>query len=225
MSIENIKITAYLKSPIVGDPPFLDALLTYELAFCINNKSNKYNKSTPIKNFERLPIPLVEFDIGNEKVNSCSNPIYKITAEWNDKFSKRFDTCFLSLLIDSDKRKTINTGGGYLRSRFQSIHVKVIDKVIWFARGDKEECQKLLNRIISIGYFRKMGYGLIAKWNVEKIKENNSIFVYDSGKKILMKTIPKNGTLKNLFGIRYGYGAFKPPYWHPQNQKEIVIPC
>ena len=225
MAIENFKIICYLNSPLVGDPPPLDSLLTYELAFLVNEKSKKYTKATPLSEFKRLPIPLTEYDIGSYKVNCCSNPIYKIDAEWNDKFSKRFETDMLSKFIDPKKRKTINIGSGYLRSRFQALHAKIINKVVWFARGDSDEAFRILKNINSLGYFRKMGYGIVAKWEVEKIKDNYSIFVYDSGRKILMKTLPDCEETEKMVGFRYGFGAYKPPYWHNENQGKIIIPC
>lgn len=225
MSIKNFKVIAHLSAPVVGEIPQLDALLTYELAFRMNKKSLKYTKSNKLSDFERLPIPLTEYDIGKDKVNCCSNPIYKIETEWHDKFSKRFETDMLSKFIDPQKRKTVNIGSGYLRSRFQPLHAKIINKIIWFARGNSEQASRLLKYVNSIGYFRKMGYGIINKWEVKIIKDNYSIFCYNSGRKILMKTIPDSEETKKMTGYRYGYGAFKPPYWHFENQCKVIIPC
>lgn len=221
---ENFKVTAYLKSPLVGDPPYLDALLTYELAFKSNKfESQKFNRATPIEEFNRLPIPISQYDINGAKVNSCSDPIFIIQTEWHDKLSKRFETDKLSLLIDPVKRKNITPGSGHLRSRYNPLHAKLIDKVIWFARGNINECERLLKNIISLGYYRKIGYGLIGEWEFEVVKDNNSIFS-KSGGKILMKTVPIGDDLKYIEGYRISYGAYIPPYWHPGNFKEIAIP-
>ncbi|MGD8707070.1 MAG: hypothetical protein PVI88_00115 [Nitrosopumilaceae archaeon] len=226
MAIENFKVTAYLVAPVVGEIPPLDSLLTYQLAFYMNTfKSKKYTKATPITEFERLPIPLTEYDVGGDKVNCCSDPVYIIETEWHDKLAKRFETDMLSTIIDPLKRKTINIGGGYLRSRFQTLHAKIISRVVWFARGDSEQALRLLKYVNSLGYFRKIGYGIVNKWNVEIIKENFSISARCSGKKILMKTLPVCDATRNMDGIRYGFGAYKPPYWHPENQCEVVVPC
>lgn len=219
-SVKNFKITAYLSSPLIGEPPYLDALLTYELAFKMREKSLKYNKSTPIEQFKRLPIPLTQFDINGIKVNSCSDPIYKINTEWHDKIAKRFETDKLSLYIELSKRRTINIGGGYLRSRYNSIHVKLIDKVVWFGRGAMDNCFRLLKNIISIGYYRKIGYGIISKWEIEECEKNYSIY-FDNN---LMKTVPFGEDLINKKGYRKSFGACIPPYWHNENFIEIAKP-
>lgn len=227
MSIENLKITATLRSPLVGDPPYLDALLTYELAFKMNSfESRKFNKSTPIEKFQRLPIPLTQYEINRMKVNSCSDPIYFIKTEWHDKLSKRFETDKLSLIIDPEKRKSITPGSGYLRARWQPLHAKLIDKIIWFARGDAKECRRLLKGIMSLGYYRKIGYGLVAKWEVEINQNEDSDFIFANcdSKKVLMKTVPIGDDLKHKEGYRLSYGAVIPPYWHPGNFREIAIP-
>lgn len=225
MSVENLKITARLRSPLVGDPPFLDALLTYELAFKMNTfESEKFNKSTPIEKFKRLPIPITQFGINGMQVNSCSDPIYIIKSEWHDTLSKRFETDVLSLLIDSSKRRNIVPGSGHLRSRWLPLHAKLVDKIVWFARGDAKECTRILQGITSIGFYRKIGYGLIAKWDIEVVKDNYSI-IADIGKRILMKTVPSGNDLKNVDGYRIGYGACTPPYWHNSNFRTVAVPC
>ena len=222
MSINNLKITATLRSPLVGDPPYLDALLTYELGFKMHKFENmKFNKTTPIEKIERLPIPLTRFEISRVKVNSCSNPIFTIKTEWHDKLSKHFETGKLSLLVDPDKRKNITPGTGHLKSRWQPLHVKLIDKIVWFARGDAKECRRLLKGVVSLGYYRKIGYGIVAKWEVEKIEKNYSVFADNK----IMKTLPIFDKIKNYEGYRIGYGACTPPYWHPKNFKEIAIPA
>jgi len=226
--IRNLKITAHLISPLIGAPPFLDALLTYVLAFKLDNfESQKMNKSTPINQFKRLPIPITQYDLGNYKINACSDPIYKIESEWEEKITKRFETDKLSLIINPEKRKTISIGGGYLRSKFIGIYAKIITQIIWFARGEQTELERLLNNVNSIGYFRKIGYGLVDRWIVEEHAPTNFIFSKEklNDKKILMKTIPICKDIKDIIGCKKSFGAYKPPYWHPGNFMEIFSPC
>ena len=223
-STENFKVTAYLRSPLVGNPPYLDALLTYELGFKMNSFKSKKNKSTPIEEFKRLPIPISQYDINGIKVNCCSDPVFIIQTEWHDKLSKRFETSRLSLLINPEKWKAITPGSGHLRSRWQPLHAKLINKIVWFARGNPKECERLLKNIISLGYYRKIGYGLIAGWEFEIIRDNHSIFS-KAGKKILMNTVPAGDDLKYIEGYRLSYGACTPPYWHFDNWKKVAIPC
>lgn len=224
----NLKITAYLVSPLSGEAPPLDALLTYQLAFLSNEfKSKKYTKQTPLSEFKRLKIPLCEYDINGEKINTCSDPIYKIEYEWHEKIAKRFETDKLTLYLNEKYRKNFNTGSGIYKSLFKSIHVKKINKIIWFARGGLEGIKYILSKINSLGYHRKIGMGIVAKWKVEQIKYSNFITIKNGNNKILMKTIPYGDgkNIENLEGYRIGFGAYKPPYWHPENQFKILIPC
>lgn len=225
--INNLKITAVMGSPLAGEAPYLDALMTFIIAFKSNKfESRKWNKATPLSEFQRLPIPLTEYDINGMKVNSCSDPIlsYNI-AEWHDYLTRRFETDKLSIIIDPSQRKNITIGGGYLKSIRKPIHLKNIDKIVWFARGNIGRCRITLKHINSIGYYRKIGYGIVSKWIVEEINSNNFIFSTMGNKKILMKTVPAGDDLKNIDGYRMGFGACLPPYWHGQNQREVAIPC
>lgn len=226
--ILNLKITAIMASPLSGGAPAFDALLMYILSFKSNNIiSRKWSRSTPIEEFDRLPIPITEIDINGIKVNSCSDPIlsYKI-AEWNDNLTNRFETDKQSLLVNDKYRKTILVGGGPLKRVKKQMRVRAIDKITWFVRGNPEKIRELLNESVCIGYNRKIGYGIVSEWLIEKDNaENKCIFAKMGNKKILMKTIPLGGDLKNIGGYRIGYGACTPPYWHPQNFQEIAIPC
>jgi hypothetical protein len=221
----NLKVTANLGSPLCGDPPLLDSLLTYILSFKMKKVSGKkFLRSTPLSEFENIPIPINYFMIQNLKIYRCSNPIYKIYTEWHDRHQYRFETDKLSLLIKSDKRRVLSIGGGVYKSRFAPIHVKLIDKIIWFVNGNFEECQRLLKDVNFIGYYRKIGYGFISSWEIEKIEDDLSVYAKGNNIKILMRTLPIEKQ-NEYTGFKIGYGAVNPPYWHPKNQREIIIPC
>jgi CRISPR type IV-associated protein Csf3 len=123
-------------------------------------------------------------------------------------------------LIDPVKRKTITPGTGHLRSRYSPLHAKLIDRIVWFARGDKKECKRLLKGIISLGYFRKIGYGLVAKWEIEIVENDYSVIANNR----IMKTLPVCEHLKKFDSYRLNYGSCVPPYWHAGNFREIAIP-
>ena len=59
MSLKNWKLTINLISPLAGDPPALDAILEYELAFRLGSKhSKKMTRDTPLSEIKRPGIPI-----------------------------------------------------------------------------------------------------------------------------------------------------------------------
>lgn len=221
----NLKITANMGSPFCGDPPLLDSLLIYILSFKMGKLSGKkFLKSTPLSEFEHIPIPVNYFTLNNLRIYRCSNPIYKIQTEWHDRQGYKFETDKLSLLIRPDKRRALSISSGVYKSRFAPVHVKLVDKIVWFVNGDLKECKRLLKDVKFVGFYRKIGYGFVTSWEVEEIDDDLSVYAKGDDIKILMRTLPIEKQ-DEYTGFKIGYGAVNPPYWHPKNQREIIIPC
>lgn len=224
--IKNWKITCFLLSPLCGDPPNLDALLEYELARRLGYKhSNKLTRNVPLSEIKKPPIPLAKRTVAGHDIYCCSNPIIpKPKAEWSDHQSKRFDTDMVALILHRSQRKKLLTSSGPYKSRFSPIRIRLIDRIVWFARGDRGEINKLLKKIVALGHCRNIGYGTIDRWEYEEVDANNSLYASYKGKKIVMKTIPVEAA-RNYYGYRKSYGGAFPPYWHPETNQEIAIPC
>lgn len=224
--IKNWKVICNLASPLCGGAPKIDSLLEYELALRLGMKqSKKVTRNIPLLEIEKPPIPLAKRTINGHDIYCSSDPILGVLrAEWTEHQSKRFDTDLLATILHSTQRKKLLTSSGPYKSRYVPLHIKLIDNIVWFVRGDRKEINKLLKKIVGLGHCRNVGYGIINNWEYEEQKEDYSIFAMHQGKKVLMKTIEISAS-KNSYGYRHSFGGAFPPYWHPETFREVAIPC
>lgn len=225
--IKNWKLTVNLLTPLAGDPPALDSILEYEMAFRLGMKhARKMTRDIPLSDVTRPPIPLCRKTLSGVDVYQCSDPIVSETmAEWVEKQAKRFDTSKNALLLRPDQRKALLIASGPYKMRFAPVRVRLIKKVCWFFRGDRKEVNKIFKSIKSLGMKRSIGYGLIGSFSFEETENNYSLFANQHGKRVLMKTIPLCDELNGATGYRESFGGGFPPYWHPETFTEIAIPC
>jgi len=225
--IGNWKATAWLSSPLAGEPPYFDAILEGEMAFRLGAKhQKKLTRDTSLSEITRVPIPLAKRTIADRDVYACSDPIIPTpSAEWADRTAKRLDTDLIALLLSPSERKSIGTTSGPYKQRYAPVRVRLIDRVCWFFRGDKHEVRRILKTVYSIGQYRKIGYGIVRSWEYEEMGYDCSIFANDGTDRVLMKTIPHSSETNDIRGYRLGYGGVCPPYWHPENYMEIAVPC
>ena len=226
--IKNWLISAWLASPLAGEPPAFDGILGWELAMRLGMKhANKTGRWTPAKEILDVPIPIAKRTIGGMDVYCCSNPIMSplLAPEWVDRTSKRFESSKMAQIIAPEYRKSVMTASGPYKSRFVPERVRLVERVCWFVRGDRKEINKLLKNIHAIGRHRGIGYGLAWAWTFDDVEDDYSIFVPHKGKQVLMKTIPLGAGLENVCGYKKSFGAYRPPYWHPSFQREVAVPC
>lgn len=225
--IKNLKVTAWLRSPLAGEPPALDAILEWELARRLGYKHHaKLTRNVPLSEIKRPPIPILRYNASGHDVYMCSNPILSTTlAEWTDYQNKRIDTDLIALLLDPAERKSLLVASGPYKMRHVPIRVRLIERVVWFVRGDQKEIHKLVKSVYYLGAHRNIGYGNIEKWEFEEIENDCSVYAMQHGKLVLMKTLPLGPHLSGVTGYRKGYGGAFPPYWHPETYMDIAIPC
>jgi hypothetical protein len=225
--IKNWKVTAWLSSPLAGDPPALDSLLEWELARRLGMKHHlKLTRNVPLSQIEHVPIPLYQVTLGGHDVYRCSDPILpEPRAEWADHNSKRIDTGMIALMLAPSERKSLLIASGPYKMRYVPVRCRLVDRVAWFFHGDRKEVNKLLKSVVALGRKRNIGYGLIERWEYEETEDDCSITALCQGKPVLMKTIPSGPHLKNMTGYRRSFGGGFPPYWHPETYMEIAVPC
>jgi len=226
--INNWLVTAWLASPLAGEPPYLDGILAWELAYRLGAcHASKTGRWTPPEGIADFPVPLAKRTIGGYDVNCCSAPILPPlhAPEWIEYTSGRFEASKLALAIEPECRKMVTTASGTYKSRHSPERVRLADRVCWFVRGDKKEIHKLLKSVHAIGHRRDVGYGLVWKWTYEMTEQDYSIFAPCDGSRVLMKSLPICESLKNVRGYRLSYGGWRPPYWHPAFFAEVAIPC
>jgi hypothetical protein len=225
--IGNWKVTAWLSSPLAGEPPYLDAILEWEMTRRLGVKhSKKLTRDTPLSEINRVPVPLAKRTIEGNDVYACSDPILPAPrGEWVERTAKRMDTDLVALLIAPEERKSIGVTSGPYKMRYAPVRARLIDRVCWFFRGDKYEIRRVLKSVLAIGQYRKIGYGMVSSWEYTEMEKDYSIFADSEGGKVLMKTIPAGGDMAGITGYRKSFGGGLPPYWHPENYMEIAVPC
>lgn len=229
--IKDWKISAWLASPLAGEPPMLDALLTQELARRLGLASalsaGRWSTLDDLKLPDGKGIPLTGRTLtGGNRVYSCSSPIMAPIAEWEEHMSRRFESSHMALAIAEKNRKSLLTASGPYKQRYAPVRVRLVERVAWFARGDRVELNILLKRVYALGANRACGYGAVWKWEFEEMPEDFSITAPHNGKKILMRPVPVDYAVENgLYSYRKTLGACRPPYWHPENSTYIAEPC
>jgi hypothetical protein len=227
--IKNWRATAWLSSPLAGEPPALDAVLEWELSRRLGMRHHlKVTRGTPLSELPRVPIPLAMRTMSGHDVYCCSDPILPplLAPEWVERTSKRIDADLIALLLTPEERKSILTASGPYKMLYKPVRIRLVDRICWFFRGDRKEVNKLLKSVFSLGSHRGIGYGGIERWEYEDMGENDySIFAPRHGKPVLMKTIPFGHSLQNVTGYKKSFGGAFPPYWHPENHREIAVPC
>jgi len=225
--IKNWKVTAWLSSPLAGEPPQFDAILGWELARRLGYKHcRKLTRDTPLSDIQNPPIPLAQRTISGVDVFCCSAPILpEPHDEWVERISKRIDTDEIALLLAPEFRKSLLVASGPYKMRYVPERIRLIDCVCWFVRGDRKEIHKLVKSVYAIGKHRNIGYGQVEDWTFEETEEDYSISALRQGKPVLMKIIPFGSECQNMTGYKHSFGAANMPYWHPENYREIASPC
>lgn len=224
-SPRNWRITAWLCSPLCGEPPALDAIMEWELARRMGlKKHKKLTRQTPLSEINRPPIPLVSSLIGGKSVYHVSDPIIAPPhAEWVEHVTKRFDTS-QSLLVAPEYRKKLLVGSGPYKMQRRPLRVRLTDSVTWFARGYRKDVNKLLKKITALGHRRDIGYGRVWRWEYVEVEDDWSLFALWEGQQVLMKTLPLGQHMQGVKGYKRSYGGAWPPYWHPDNYTDIAVP-
>lgn len=226
MSFKNWKITAHLSAPMAGDAPYLDALLMNELACKMGmNASSKLTRATPLRGVKMPPIPVAKRTVEGIDLYCISDPILVAHAEYVERQAGRFETDLMTALVKPKELKKMTVTGGHYKSRYAPVRVRNVGKVVWFARCDRGRTLQLLRKAEAIGAERSYGYGRVHEWTFEEVAENISLFAKDEdGNCVVMRTMPVECAV-NATGYKATFGAASPPYWHPDNFREIAKPC
>ena len=228
-------ITARLSSPLAGDPPQLDSLFEWLLSPFGERFRKEQDSDIPHHRIDRnfpapeqgiIRIPIERAWIGNHLVALCSNPILPLPrADAVDYICKRI-AVENSDLIARDERKIISTTNSATKSYRLPLRIRLVDRVCWFASGNRRNVKKTLHDANAIGKKVSNGYGRVKEWIIEETKEDCSWFAQG----VLMRTLPAlidgcKWLPENLAGWKKHFGACCPPYWHQDRFTEVVQPC
>lgn len=239
-----LRVSAHLLSPLAGGgAPKLDSLLECAVSRLQGKPSDKdgwkIHEGTDWSTLAEVPIPLLRRDLGRVdpetgrpqwRVALCSDPILiDATSDGVDYINRRLDPAN-ALAIDPAERKTISTSGGVYKSYRLPLRRRIVNRVDWFAAGDRKGVLKALKRITHIGVKPSVGYGEVDRWEAIAVDSDYSWFAPDleAGGLMLMRTLPLGPWLPaGLSPSSYNkdFMAPCPPYWQSANRTEVVTPC
>lgn len=136
------------------------------------------------------------------------------TKKWHDKND--------DIVKIEGKKQRVDIGAGHFKNYHMPIILKSYKEVIFYARGDKEEIERLLkNNIFYVGKKGSQGYGRIREIIVEEIEQDWSIL--KEGK--LIRPIPAKYCKElNLEGFDFQRLPIIPPYWRKDHNELCVMP-
>lgn len=156
----------------------------------------------------------------------ASRGIYKETGKTVEYFHKRPD------FFNSDKIDKLNINKGIIcesAGEYRAYRVPQVIRTIengmidFYAIGNPEKIEDLLNRISAVGKKPICGYGIVKKWVIEEIDQDYTLFHSKYG---LMRPVEvggheDNGKYSDYPIMQY---AIKPPYWKVKNMRLCYVP-
>ncbi len=223
-NFEPLQITAVLRTAVISDQWLpLDGILFFQktredLGAQVMTMSGVSNLAEPkgktMKGGE-LPIKTVN---SKEWYYRCSWAVWSSYVDGKDYWNKRYDND-LSDFVTFKGRGTVNNKEGAYRAYHQPVFYRSALWVRWFCVGDKTEITRLLSTCTNIGKKPAQGWGRVARWEVESIGDDWSI--WKDGK--LMRGIPAFDKSTDYAGNLALYGV-RPSYWDRRNQIMVVLP-
>lgn len=209
--MKNLKIRAYLQTPVISDGFLpLDSFLYYQHVRNILGAEiiAKPNEPT-IKDTDIPSLPLHKSGENEKWFYNSSFAIWpKCTIE-GSSFKVQQGDWVRYLQYLSDKAKKIDI----MRGKFKVNHIKLYYRfaryIDWYCLGNLEKIQKLLNFTTAIGKNTGDGWGQILRWELQEVEQDYSVFGKNGE---LMRAIP------SASGIPYG---IRPSYW----DKEHIFTC
>ena len=212
-----LEVIAYMRSSVICDNFLpLDGILYY---YAAQQKYGFQDMTLPGENPKidiKLPLKIINFGSDNWYY-SCSWA-YPLGAWWIEEgkqnWTKSFDLQY-SDLVQFRGRGTVAHKGGKYKSYNMPVFYKIVDKITWYAVGNKEEIEKILRTAFYIGKKSSQGWGRVSEWKVNEI--NNDWSIEKDG--CYTRGIPYDNRLEGQI-INYGY---RPSYWEKENQGWIKI--
>lgn len=220
--MDNLRITACLASPVVvWGLIHLDGLLA--AAKIIKEEGYRGLEKREAEMREKEPdfieLPL---EIWRENIYRASAGFYD-GVEGVATYHKKWDEEYDDLVDFEGRRAKIRVGVGFYKSYSLKNRYISAEKMIFFARGDKDEIEKLLEYLPAIGKRRAEGYGIIREWKIEPISEDKSI----QFKGHIMRAIPARLVMEletAPTSMRMAHITYRPPYFYTRWAERCLIP-
>ena len=212
-----LRITACMVSGIVTYDRWiaLDGLL-HHVAWTRAGRP-KYWETNPGAQYE-LPLERVEFPEGRW----CWCATWAM-ADWQKSdavyVNRRFPVQRRELLHESVTR--IGTSSGRFKGYRMPMPREWSSELVWYAAGDAEQVQGMLNELPNIGKKATRGHGRVREWSVEEVEEADLV----DGEGYALRSLPVDYEGLSDAGreIR-AYARLLPPYIPKLEQEELCVP-
>jgi len=220
-----MRVTAYMRSGIVSDEWFpLDGILLSQWV-----RDDLGVRDVTVPGASLLAEPKGEPMRGGRmpiKVTHNKDWYYHCSwAEWGpyvdgtEYWNKRFDNPLADLIEFDGRRGKIDTSAAMYKAYRMPMYYRSALWVRWYLVGDIEKIRYLLATVTHIGKKISQGWGRVAKWEVDEVAEDWSI--WRDGK--LMRGIPVYNLPKDVRATRRVSYGVRPPYWDKRNHMELVV--
>lgn len=219
-----LKVTAHLSCAMAADPPHLDSLVECVLA-AHQGLAHECDRSKPAPPVGCIAIPIRRKSIAGQSIACCSSPILsEVQHEGVEHFCKRLDVS-LAESLHPQERRVIAMGNATYKAYRLPLRVRLVDRIVWFAEGDRKELLSVLRRVQGLGKKRSYGYSRVHEWTVERIDDDWSWFADGPMGRVLMRPLPVAAVPSDIAGAMREWAACQPPYWHPDRIMEVMKPC
>lgn len=207
----NLKITFKLShnSDVVLSNCAFDSVLA-KLYFDKQKSENTFNGDYDQE------LPFLEKTDG---VYHTSFPIYKVKAFQNKTITKNFDKVGFALMGGKVNFAIEETGKGRFKAWFESFEAMVVDRVIYYVRGDIDTIYDLLKGLRHLGKKASIGMGKIKETSVEEINDDYSLIRNNTP----MRNLPSIEKYHNLNNSSKVLMPLNPPYWKNYRGVECIV--
>ena len=169
-----------------------------------------------------IGLPLRQIRVNGRNRYAASRAVYSQECVEIENWNKRPD------FFSADKQQYLSAKSGVISSsvglmrayRMPQVVRKIKDnRLTFYAMGNSDEVQRLLNCIPAVGKKAAMGWGAVEKWEVMPASDDYTILHPQHG---LMRHMPTDEiTLCGYPIMEYGV---KPPYWKRENHALCYVP-
>jgi CRISPR type IV-associated protein Csf3 len=138
-------------------------------------------------------------------------------AHWNKRLDEAAALAAMERgAVELGKRRKIPTGSGEFKSYHMPLWLEVVDRLVWYAMGDRDEVLRLLTtHVRGLGRKRNSGHGAVAAWNVEEVDVPPDRWMWRA------PVMPARHIPVAMLGEWSGetaWAGYRPPYWLAANQ-------
>ena len=161
-------------------------------------------------------LPFLEKSDG---VYHTSFPIAKIKAFQNRTIAKSFDKVGFASIGGKINSEIEDTQRGRYKAWFESFEAMIVDKVVYYVRGDIDIIYDLLKGLRYLGKKASIGMGKIKETIIEEIKDDYSLVQNNSP----MRNLPLVEKYYNLNNSSRVLMPLNPPYWKNYRSVECIV--